>query len=86
MSWRGIDPSHVDLQHLANDLSTTRATSESSYIFYRRYSLPSSPGDAPGDASPGGITWWNHEHQFDRVFGHISPGASPGASSRLCHG
>ena len=29
----GIDPSHVDLQHLANDHSTTRVTGESSYIF-----------------------------------------------------
>ena len=28
----GIDPSHVDLQHLANDHSTTRATGESSYF------------------------------------------------------
>ena len=32
MSWTGIDPSHVDLQHLANDHSTTRATGESSYF------------------------------------------------------
>ena len=32
MSWTGIDPSHVDLQHLANDHSTTTATGESSYI------------------------------------------------------
>ena len=32
MSWTGIDPSHVDLQHLANDHSPTRATGESSYI------------------------------------------------------
>ena len=37
----GIDPSHVDLQHLTNDHSTTRATGESSYIFIV-YSLPSS--------------------------------------------
>ena len=29
----GIDPSHVDLQHLTNDHSTTRATGESCYIF-----------------------------------------------------
>ena len=29
----GIDPSHVDLQHLANDHSTTRANSESTYFF-----------------------------------------------------
>ena len=28
----GIDPSHVDLQHLANDHSTTRANGESSYF------------------------------------------------------
>ena len=28
----GIDPSHVDLQHLANDHSTTRATGETSYF------------------------------------------------------
>ena len=32
MSWTGIDPSHVDLQHLANDHSTTTASGESSYI------------------------------------------------------
>ena len=32
MSRTGIDPSDLDLQHLANDHSTTRATSESSYI------------------------------------------------------
>ena len=32
MSWTGIDPSHVDLQHLANDHPTTRVTGESSYI------------------------------------------------------
>ena len=32
MSLTGIDPSHVDLQHLANDLSTTRATGESTDI------------------------------------------------------
>ena len=38
----GIDPSHVDLQHLANDHSTTTASGESSYIFCSRYSLPSS--------------------------------------------
>ena len=29
----GIDPSHVDLQHLANDHSTTTASGESFYIF-----------------------------------------------------
>ena len=28
----GIDPSHVDLQPLANDHSTTRATGKSSYF------------------------------------------------------
>ena len=28
----GIDLSHIDLQHLANDHSTTRATGESSYF------------------------------------------------------
>ena len=28
----GIDPSHMDLQHLANDYSTTRPTGESSYF------------------------------------------------------
>ena len=42
----GIDPSHVDLQHLANDHFTTTASGESSYIFVHfpssRYSLPSS--------------------------------------------
>ena len=32
MSLTGIDPSHVDLQHIANDHSTTRPTGESSYI------------------------------------------------------
>ena len=32
MSLTEIDPSHVDLQHLANDRSTTTATGESSYI------------------------------------------------------
>ena len=32
MLWTGIDPSHLDLQHLANDLSTTRAAGESSCI------------------------------------------------------
>ena len=32
MSWMGIDPSHMDLQHLANDHSTTRPTGESSYF------------------------------------------------------
>ena len=32
MSWIGIDPSYVDLQHLANAHSTTRDTSESSYF------------------------------------------------------
>ena len=32
MSWTGIDPSHVELQHLANDHSTTRATGENFYI------------------------------------------------------
>ena len=32
MSLTGIDSSHVDLQHLANDHSLTRATGESSYI------------------------------------------------------
>ena len=32
MSLTGIDPNHVDLQHLANDHSPTRATGESSYI------------------------------------------------------
>ena len=32
MSWTGIDPSHVKLQHLANDHSTTRDTSERSYF------------------------------------------------------
>ena len=32
MSWTGIDPSHVELQHLANDHSITRDTSESSYF------------------------------------------------------
>ena len=32
MSWTGVDPSHVDLQHLANDHSPTGATGESSYI------------------------------------------------------
>ena len=28
----GIDPSHMDLQQLANDHSTTRPTGESSYF------------------------------------------------------
>ena len=32
MSWTGIDPSHINLQHLGNDHSTTRATGESSYF------------------------------------------------------
>ena len=32
MSWMGIDPSHVDSQHLANYYSTTRPTGESSYF------------------------------------------------------
>ena len=32
MSWMGIDPSHMDLQHLANDHSTTRPTGENSYF------------------------------------------------------
>ena len=32
MSLTGIDPSQVDLQHLANDHSTTRATGERSYF------------------------------------------------------
>ena len=32
MSLTGIDPSHDDLQHLANDHYTARATAESSYI------------------------------------------------------
>ena len=38
----GIDPSHVDLQHLANDHSTTRATGGSSYIFIVAIPFPSS--------------------------------------------
>ena len=42
MSMTGIDPSHVDLQHLANDHSTTRATGGKLLHFYSRYSLPSS--------------------------------------------
>ena len=32
MSWTEIDPRHADLQQLANDHSTTRDTSESSYF------------------------------------------------------
>ena len=32
MSSTGIDPSHLHLQHLANDLSTTRPAGETSYI------------------------------------------------------
>ena len=32
MSLTGIDPSHVDLQHVANDHCTTRATGETSQI------------------------------------------------------
>ena len=32
MSLTGIDPSHVHLQHVANDHSTTKPTGESSYI------------------------------------------------------
>ena len=32
MSWKGIDPSHMDLQHLANDHYTTSPTGESSYL------------------------------------------------------
>ena len=32
VSWTGIDPSHIDLQHLSNHRTTTRATGESGYF------------------------------------------------------
>ena len=38
MSWKGIDPSHADLQHLANDHSTTRDT-KMSYIYIAQRTL-----------------------------------------------